>query len=98
MMMPGGRREEDATGVARPDAIGAPAVKANIVGECVRKTAGFFEHRARPLFPARIIDDQVHPLMPRQGADDLGKDPWDRFELARPVAAEMRPRQPRGLV
>src|ERR1019366_8720138 len=29
----GGRRQEDAAGVARPYAIGAPAVKANIVGK-----------------------------------------------------------------
>src|ERR1019366_10696530 len=51
MMMRGGRRQEDAARVASPDAIGAPAVKANIIGECARKRARFFEHRARPLFP-----------------------------------------------
>ncbi len=94
----GGRRQEDAARVARPHAIGAPMMKANILGECVRKRARFFEHRARPLFPTPVIDDQVHTLMPRQGADDLGIDPWDRFKLARPVAPQMRPSEPGRLV
>ena len=46
MMMPGGRRQKDAAGIARPYAIGAPAVKTNIVG----KRSGLFEYRARALF------------------------------------------------
>src|SRR6267378_6897333 len=60
----------------------------------IRESACFLEHHARTLFPTRIIDDQVHTLMPRQIADDFGIDPWDRIELARPVAAKMRPSQP----
>src|SRR5208337_4310979 len=54
--------------------------------------------RAGALFPTRVIDDQVYTLMPRQVADDLGIDPWNRLELTRPVAAEMRPGEPCGLV
>ena len=90
----GGRSEKDATGIARPPAIGAPAMKTNFVGERIR----FFEHRARAIFPAQIVDDQVHTLMPCQRADDLGIDPLDRFEFPRPVGAEVRPGEPGGYV
>src|SRR5208283_22952 len=85
---------KDAAGVARPYAIGAPAMKADVIGKRVR----LFKYRARPLFPTGVIDDQVHPLMPRQVADNLGVDPRNRRELSRPVAAEMRPGKPCGLV
>src|SRR5438445_13502655 len=89
-----GWRQEDAAGIARPHAISAPAMKENTI----RESARFLEHHARSLFPTRVIDDQVHTLVPCQVADDLGIDPWDRIELARPVGAKMRPRKPGRVV
>src|SRR5713226_4725956 len=64
----------------------------------VRKRAGSFQYGLGAVFRPLTLDDQVHALMPRQVADDLGINPWDRIELARPVAAEMRPSQPRRFV
>ena len=94
----GGRRQENAAGIARPDAIGAPAVEADSLGERVGKRICFFEHRPRTLFRTRVIDDQVDALMPGQVADDFGIDPRDRVELTRPVAAKMRPGEPCGFM
>src|SRR5437762_2440135 len=53
------------------------------------------EHFARV---GRIIDDQLDALMPRMMANDFRVDPRDRLELAGPVIAIMRPRQPGGPV
>src|SRR5260370_25011960 len=69
-------------------------MKTDIAGKRIR----FFEHRPRALLPTCIIYDQIHTLMPRQVADDFGIDPWDRIELARPVAAKVRPGEPRGFM
>ena len=51
---------------------------------------------ARAGFGGGIFDDDVHPLDARQMADDLGIDPGDWRELARPVGAVVRPGQPGG--
>src|ERR1700730_9976659 len=67
-------------------------MKTDIPGKRIR----FFEHRPRALLPTCIIYDQIHTLMPRQVANDFGIDPWDRIELAPPVAERMRPGEPCG--
>src|ERR1700694_722501 len=69
-------------------------MKTDIAGKRIR----FFEHRPRALLPTCIIYDQIHTLMPRQVANDFGIDPWDRIDLARPVAAKMRPGEPCGFM
>ena len=48
----GGRRKENAARIARPYAVGAPAMKADVVGE--RVGSRLLEYRAR-LFSARSL-------------------------------------------
>ncbi len=45
-----------------------------------------------------VVDQNVDLLDAREMADDLRIDPRNRLELARPVGAIVRPRDPRGLV
>src|SRR5579863_2283614 len=84
--------QEDASGVAQPDAVGGPAVEANVRGERV----GAFEDAARASGRRGVADDQLDPLVLRQMADDLGINPGNRLKLSRPVAVEMRPGEPGG--
>ena len=69
-------------------------MEANIVG----KRIGFLKYRPSAFFGTFTVDDEIDPLVARQVSDDLGIDPRDGLELARPVAFEMRPREPSGLV
>src|SRR5271166_800830 len=50
-------RQEDAAGVAHPDAIGRPAMEADVG----RRGIGSFEHPARLSGRSRIVDDQLNP-------------------------------------
>ena len=42
-----------------------------------------------------VVDDQFDALVASEVADDLGVDPWNRLELARPIAVIVRPGEPR---
>ena len=84
--------QEDAAGVAQPDAIRGPVVKSDIV----RESVGALEHSARLPRCGRVVDDQFDALMLRQIANDFGVDPRNRLEFSRPVAVKVRPSQPRG--
>src|ERR1043165_2879345 len=85
-----GTFQEDAAGVAHPNAVGGPAMKADVGREGV----GSFENPAGVLSRGRILHDQLDTLVLCQIADDLGINPGNRFELLRPVTFIMGPRQP----
>ncbi len=79
--------KEDAAGIARPYAIGAPAMKDDVAGERVC----LLQNCLRAILCAFAVDDQIDALVASQVADDLGIDPRNRLELSRPVAAQVRP-------
>ncbi len=56
----------------------------------------FVEQLPNLAFGCTIVDDQFDALVSREIADDLGVDPWNRRELAGPIAVIVGPRQPGG--
>jgi len=88
------RRHEGAAGVARPDPICSPAVKPNVIAECI----GAVEDFAGVFLGRSIGDDQFDSFVSRKIANDFRVDPRDRFKLSRPVVAIVRPGQPGSLV
>ena len=83
-------RNKDAPGVPHPNAIRRPPMKTNIREHHIsllQKLANFALRR-------RIIDNQLHPLMPCQIANDLGINPRNRLKLSRPIPVVVRPREP----
>ena len=80
--------------VAHPPAVGEPAVASDVCRPRVRS----IEQLAHLPFSRRIIDDQFNALMPREISNDLGIDPRNRLEPARPVAAIVRPCEPGCIV
>ena len=54
------RDNEGAAGVAGPDAVGGPAVEANVLAQSV----GLAQDLARVLFRGCVVDDQVDALVP----------------------------------
>ncbi len=99
--------DEDRTVVARPDAVGRDAEETERCRRSLpRRLADFLRRstvRAHQQLPGFrlvcfIVDQDVDPLDAREVTNDLGVDPRNRLELARPVGAIVRPRDPGGVV
>ena len=84
--------DEDGTGVAEPDAVGAPdvEVQASEIGALTAK------HAVGALFAGDIVDEDVHIFHAGEMADDLAVDPGDGLELAGPVLGIVGPGDPCG--
>ena len=82
--------DEDAAGVAQPDAVGGPAVEADVR----RQRICFVEQLADLAFGCGVVDDQLNPLVTSEIADDFGMHPRDRLELAGPIAVIVGPCEP----
>jgi len=81
---------ENASRVAHPDAVGGPAVEADVS----QRRAGSVEQLPYLPLGRGVIDDQLDPLVPREIANDFRVDPGNRLKLAGPVAVIVRPGQP----
>src|SRR5579864_7545943 len=66
-----------AAGIASPDAVRGPAVKADVIAERM----GAVENLAGAFLGRRIIDNQFDPFVPSQMADDLCVDPGNGVKL-----------------
>src|SRR6185369_3839495 len=86
--------DEDGTGVARPNAVGAPMIEANRIS----KRAGFLQDFARSSFGSGVVHDDVDFFRPREMADDLSVDMRDAGELSRPIVLIVRPGDPSSFV
>ena len=53
---------------------------------------GAFQCLVRELLLRRVLDNQFHALVPAEVSNDLGVNPRNRLEFARPVEFVMRPR------
>ena len=83
-------RAENASGVAQPDAVGRPAMEADIFQRCVT----FIKTLADFSFRRDIANDQLDALVSRQIANDLRIDPRDRLKFPRPIAVVVGPCKP----
>ncbi len=90
--LPGAVLDEERAIVARPAPVGRRAEEVDHLE--VRADAR--EQLARARLARRVVDQDAHPLAPRQVADHLAVDPGDRRQLARPVARLVRPGDPGG--
>ncbi len=66
--------------------------------DAIERYIGILEHASNFTFNRRSFDQDADLLHSREVADNLRVDPWNRRELAGPVAGFMRPREPGGLV
>src|ERR1700751_1503669 len=82
--------QENAAGVAQPDAVSGPAMEADIVREGIAA----LENSAGLSRAGCVIDDQLDAFVLRQIADNLGVHPGNRLEFSRPIALIVRPREP----
>ncbi len=76
------------------DVAGVPARRRKLFRHDLRAD----QHLASLRLGRFIVDQDVHLLDAREVANDLRVDPRNGLELARPVGAVVRPRDPGGLV
>ena len=83
---------EDRAGVACPDAVGGPLVEVDARDVC----ACALQDSVGAFCGGCIVDEDVHVLDAGEVADDVGVDPGDGREFARPVVGVVRPGDPGG--
>ncbi len=82
--------QKDTAGVAHPNAVRRPTVKADISGEGIAS----IKDSARLPGCRSVVDDQLDSLVSREITNYFGIDPGNRFELSGPVSFVMRPCKP----